>query len=184
MQSLAIIATSIAAAILYGIAHDQITVRICVEYFTIGHPRLIQSESPTILGLFWGIVATWWVGLALGIELAIAARIGKRPKLRLPDILHLIKCLMTAMFAFAILAGLIGFTTATTGVFFLVEPFASRVPEERHTAFLTVGWAHSASYLSGFIGGIILWIKTWRKRGILAEADHSAISPTLKLKKS
>lgn len=178
MQSLAIIATSIAAAILYGIVHDQITARICVEYFTIGHPRLIQSESPTILGLFWGIVATWWVGLALGIGLAISARIGGRPKLRLTDILHPIQCLMLAMFALAILAGLIGFITATSGVFFLVEPFSSRVPEDRHTAFLTVGWAHSASYLSGFIGGIILWIKTWRKRGVLTQADHSTISPT------
>jgi hypothetical protein len=58
MQSIAIIFLSVAAAIVYGIVHDQITARICIEYFTIGHPRLIDSDSPTVLGLFWGVVAT------------------------------------------------------------------------------------------------------------------------------
>ncbi len=62
------------AAISYGIVHDQITARICVEYFTVGHPRLTDSDLPTVLALFWGVVATWWVGLPLGLGLAFAAR--------------------------------------------------------------------------------------------------------------
>jgi len=33
MQSIKIILTCVVAAILYGIVHDQITARICVEYF-------------------------------------------------------------------------------------------------------------------------------------------------------
>jgi hypothetical protein len=168
MRSLAIIATSIASAIFYGIIHDQITARVCVEYFTIGHPQLIDSESPTLLGLFWGIVATWWVGLALGVGLAIAARLGNRPKLSCPDIIRPIKTLMAWMFASALVAGLIGYTTAAKNFVYLLEPFASRVPQERHIAFISVGWAHSASYLSGFIGGIILWIKTWKRIGVPA----------------
>ncbi|MFO0941023.1 MAG: hypothetical protein U0930_09660 [Pirellulales bacterium] len=36
--------------------HDQITARICIEYFTIGHPRIIPTDDPTILGIVWGIV--------------------------------------------------------------------------------------------------------------------------------
>lgn len=56
MQVVAIIMVSVVAAITYGVIHDQITARICVEYFTIGHPRLIESDSPTVLGLFWGVV--------------------------------------------------------------------------------------------------------------------------------
>ncbi|MEX0794660.1 MAG: hypothetical protein WD045_16100 [Pirellulaceae bacterium] len=76
MQFLLIIALSIASAVIYGILHDQITARVCVEYFTIGHPPVFNTEAPTLLGLGWGIIATWWVGLILGVGLAMVARIG------------------------------------------------------------------------------------------------------------
>jgi len=66
MQVVAMIVASVVAAIVYGVIHDQITARICVEYFTIRHPRLIDSDSPTVLGLFWvlsqlGGLAYRWV---------------------------------------------------------------------------------------------------------------------------
>ena len=44
MQSLGIVLMCVAAAVLYGIAHDQITARVCVEYFTIP-----PSSPPQIL---------------------------------------------------------------------------------------------------------------------------------------
>src|SRR6266513_2858429 len=81
MEFLKIVGLGILAAVSYGIIHDQTTVRVCVEYFTIGHPPLIPSTSPTLLALAWGVVATWWVGLPLGFTLASAARLGHRPKL-------------------------------------------------------------------------------------------------------
>ena len=174
MQFVAIIIGSVLAAITYGIIHDQITARICVEYFTIGHPRLIDSDSPTVLGLYWGVVATWWVGLPLGIGLAIAARAGNRPKLSWSQLIWPVGVLICSMYGIAILAGLIGFFTASAGVFDLVERLAARVPEEKHVVFLSVGWAHSASYLAGFIGGIVLWAVTWKRRGIQhAKTDQS-----------
>ncbi|MFO0865262.1 MAG: hypothetical protein U0744_11545 [Gemmataceae bacterium] len=80
MQSLAIIGISIASAIVYGILHDMITVRLCAEYFTVAHPNILRTEDPNELALFWGIVATWWVGLGLGVGLACIARIGQMPK--------------------------------------------------------------------------------------------------------
>lgn len=165
MQIVAIIIASVVAAITYGVIHDQITSRICVEYFTIGHPRLIDSDSPTVLGLFWGVVATWWVGLPLGIGLAIAARAGRRPKLTWSQLVRPLGVLLCCMFAVALLAGLTGYFTSSAGVFHLVERLASRIPEEKQVAFLTAGWAHSASYLSGIVGGIILWVVTWKRRG-------------------
>ncbi len=57
----------IGASVLYGLLHDQVTARVCVEYFTIGHPRVMASKSPTPLALYWGVVAPWWVGLPAGI---------------------------------------------------------------------------------------------------------------------
>lgn len=166
MEFLKIVALSVLAAVVYGILHDQITARICVEYFTIGHARLIDSDSPTVLGLFWGVVATWWVGLPLGAGLAISARAGGRPKLAASDLLPSLISLLLVMLAFAALAGLIGFAASRSGMFSLSEPFASKVPKDRHVAFLTCSWAHSASYLAGFLGGVALWIGTWRKRSL------------------
>jgi hypothetical protein len=69
------------SAVVYGILHDLVTAHVCVEYFTIAHPRVIESESPIILALVWGAIATWWVGLILGVLLGAAARWGSNPKL-------------------------------------------------------------------------------------------------------
>jgi hypothetical protein len=164
MQSIAIIFACVFAAVSYGIVHDQITARICIEYFTIGHPRLINSDSPTIIGCFWGVVATWWVGLPLGIGLAVAARAGRAPKLGVRHLVRPLLKLLACMFIVAFIAGMVGFITSRAGIFYLVEPLASRVPKQKHIAFLTDGWAHSGSYLAGTFGGIILWVTTWRRR--------------------
>jgi len=63
MEALKIAVTCIVAAVLYGIVHDQFTARICIEYFTIFHPPVFHTQSPTLLGIGWGILATWWVGV-------------------------------------------------------------------------------------------------------------------------
>ena len=76
MQSLKIAALCIAAAILYGIAHDLITTRVCVEYFTIGHPPIFQTNSPTVLAIGWGVLATWWVGAILAVPAVLVSRVG------------------------------------------------------------------------------------------------------------
>ncbi|MCA8941727.1 MAG: hypothetical protein KDB80_04135 [Planctomycetes bacterium] len=80
MAGLRIVLLCVVAAVGFGIVHDQITARVCVEYFTIGHPRILATDSPTELGIFWGVIATWWVGAILGLGLAFAARRGAAPK--------------------------------------------------------------------------------------------------------
>ncbi|MFI5379272.1 MAG: hypothetical protein ACHRHE_08245 [Tepidisphaerales bacterium] len=44
MKVLATILLCILAAVCYGIVHDQVTARICVEYFTIGHPPVFLTD--------------------------------------------------------------------------------------------------------------------------------------------
>lgn len=39
MKAIAIVLLCIASAVVYGILHDQITARLCVEYFTIGQDK-------------------------------------------------------------------------------------------------------------------------------------------------
>ncbi len=105
MQSLAIILLCISSAICYGVLHDQVTARICVEYFTLGHPPLLDTDDPTVRGFAWAVVARWWVGLLLGVPLAIAARAGRRPKL---DVRNLIQPILVLLIVTAFCAALMG----------------------------------------------------------------------------
>ena len=63
-----------------------------------------------------------------------------------------------------LLAGVIGYLLARNRVVFLVGPLATAVPAEKHVPFLVDLWTHNASYLVGFVGGIILVFLTWRRR--------------------
>ena len=119
-----------------------------------------------MLGLGWGVLATWWVGVMLGVPLAAVARIGKRPKRSAASLVRPLFILMSVSAGCALAAGLIGAALATRGVVLLLEPLASEVPSERHVAFLADLWAHNASYLAGFIGGgiVIFRVWCWRRR--------------------
>ena len=165
MQLLKIVLMSVAAAVFYGIAHDQITARVCVEYFTIGHPPIFETQDPTLLGFGWGVIATWWVGLLLGVPLAAAARAGRRPKRSAESLARPIACLLAVMAVSALLAGVTGWLLARSGTVFLVGPITRKLPSDRHVPFLADLWAHSASYLVGLIGGIVVLIRVFRSRG-------------------
>lgn len=164
MHGIRIVLLSVFAAIIYGIAHDQVTARICIEYFTIGHPPLIPTTSPTLLGLAWGVVATWWVGLPLGLLLAVAARAGQRPKLTATELRRPLAILLAAMAAAAVAAGVVGGVLATRGDVWLVAPLDQLIPPNRQVRFLIDLWAHSASYAVGILGGVTLIVWTWRSR--------------------
>ncbi|AMV23899.1 hypothetical protein VT84_05855 [Gemmata sp. SH-PL17] len=165
MQLLRIILMSVAAAVLYGVAHDQVTARICVEYFTIGHPPVFGTDDPTLLGIGWGIIATWWVGLLLGVPLAVGARAGSRPKRSAASLVRPIARLLTVMALCATVAGTTGWLLARSGVVFLIGPIADELPADRHVPFLAVLWAHVASYVSGLVGGLVVLMQVWRSRG-------------------
>lgn len=166
MESLKIIAFATLAAILYGVLHDQVTAHLCVEYFTIGHPPVFTTRSPFLLALGWGVIATWWVGLPLGIGLALAARLGRARKLSLAELRRPILLLMAGCGALALLAGIAGAIGAAMGWVWLIGWLAEAVPQEKHVAFLADLWAHSASYGGGMLGGLVLmaWTWRWRKR--------------------
>jgi hypothetical protein len=168
MQPIRIVLMCIFAACIYGILHDQITARICVEYFTIGHPPIFNTEDPTLLGLGWGILATWWVGLLLGVPLAMAARIGPRPKRTAGTLIRPVVYLLGVMAVCAFLAGIVGWILASTGAIFLVGPMAIEISEDRHVPFLIDLWAHLASYIVGLAGGLVVIVQVWRSRGRVA----------------
>ena len=164
MESLKIILFAVLAAVVYGILHDQVTAHLCVEYFTVAHPPVFATQNPFLLAIGWGVIATWWVGLPLGVLLALAARCGKRPKLTLTDLCLPILRLLLVMGLCALLAGLVGAFLAAQGYLSLPASLAQRIPEAKHVAFWADAWAHSASYLLGAAGGLALVVIVWRRR--------------------
>ncbi len=103
----------VAAAVGYGVAHDQVTARVCVEYFTVGHPPVFATTDPTLLALSWGVLATWWVGLLLGLPLAVAARAaGRSPR----SLVRPVARLMAVCGACATVAGVAGDLLGRAGV--------------------------------------------------------------------
>jgi len=164
MQSIKIILTCVVAAVLYGIVHDQVTARICVEYFSVFHPPIFHTESPTILALGWGIIATWWMGAFLGVLLAIAARAGSRAKVARSELVVPIAKLLAMMGVLAAFAGLVGFALSSQGAIAPPDWIASALPRARYARFMADWWAHNASYCGGFFGGIALCILTFRRR--------------------
>lgn len=169
MRSVAIITLSILMAVAYGILHDLVTAHVCVEYFTIAHPPVFGTEDPILLALGWGVIATWWVGLLLGIPLAIAARAGSRPRKVARGLVRPILKLVGIMGIFALIAGGIGYFESQAGWITLPRSLATEIAPERHARFMFDAWAHSTSYLVGFIGGVVLIVRTFRSRKHLSE---------------
>jgi len=181
MAFVKIVLLCIVLAVAYGIAHDLVTAHVCVEYFTIGHPYVIPSTSPVALALTWGVLATWWMGLGLGLLLAVVSRAGARPKLDWRALLRPGLLLLAAMGVLAAAAALLGRWLAVRGTVWLVGPLAEQVPAARHVDFLTCLWAHVASYAAGTVGGVVLALVLWRRRRRLARGAVGAAGLLLAL---
>lgn len=177
MEFLKIVGLGVASAVVYGVLHDQVTARVCVEYFTIGHPPVFPTTSPTLLALGWGVIATWWVGLPLGVCVAMAARIGKWPKVSTRDLLKPVGVLLSCMGTVSLLAGIVGYFVARAGGVILMEPLSVAVPRDKRVEFLADLWAHDAAYASGFLGGMALcfWVLRRRRGSKSTNPEHGSV---------
>lgn len=170
-ESLKIVGLCVLAAVAYGIVQDQVTVRICSDYFAIGDIPLLRTPSATLLALKWGVIATWWGGVTLGVPLAFVCRFGPRRKLSASDLVKPVVVLLLTMAAAAVLFGVLGYCRARAGHVWLSEPIVARVPVMRHCTYLADHWAHLAAYTTGFLGGIVIWFDAWRKRRLPASPE-------------
>ena len=164
MESAKILFLSIAMSVLYGVAQDQCTARICIEYFTVFHPRILAHPSPTALGMVWGVLATWWVGALLGTILILAARAGSLPKLKASALFRPILAVLAATAVSATLFGSIGFFLSRKGVVGVPSRMILRLPYSAHDRFMADWWAHLASYATGLVGGITISVVAYRRR--------------------
>lgn len=174
LEGCKIIGLSITAAVLYGIIHDNMTARVCVEYFTKFHIAVsFAGSSPTRLALYWGVIATWWMGLGLGVPLAVFSRWGRPPHVGARDLVRPLACLLIAMGICSATVGLIVYGLASAGVITLFQPWAARIAPAVHAAFLADFWAHNTAYTVGFVGGVVLWGWCVRFRQRPAKSDNN-----------
>lgn len=153
------------AAMAYGVAHDQVTARVCLEYFTIAHPPLFPTGSVTLLAACWGVAATVGIGAVLGVVLALVSQAGPAPAIPLGRLLPLVLGLLAATAAAALLAGLLGYGLARAAIVGMPGTLAPLIVPQRHDRFMAVWFAHGASYLVGLAGGLWLVYGIWRQRG-------------------
>lgn len=148
----------------YGILHDQLTYSIATEYYTkfkflqfgfeeggseavLLHPRIYVSVV--------GFLATWWMGLFIGIVLALLGFIHS-------DARRMFTITVRAFFLTMLTAFLTGLTGLVYGHFVLAgrrheEFYNWYIPDnlDDFDGFITVGSMHNFSYLGGVIGLIL-----------------------------
>lgn len=163
-QSLTIVLSATLAAVTYGIVMDQITIRVCPEYFTIAHPHILNTGSLTLLALAWGVIATWWAGAIAGVAFAIAARAGKLPRVTWRRLVRPLALLAFVMAAGSVAAGFAGAWMVNSGSIPAVQAWALALPLDKQAAFMADAFAHVASYLIGALGCLTIAVSAAWKR--------------------
>ena len=172
----------------YGIVHDQITYTISNEYYSkfkfiqfglnnwgmgenIGTENTpeIKLNNPRIGAAIVGFLATWWVGMIIGIILGLIGLIHRNGK-------EMFKITMRATLitiGIALIVGIIGliygklFLASNPPNWFLPENLINR------TNFIMVGSMHNFSYLGGLIGMIVsVTYSIQKKRKIKKEYNN------------
>lgn len=169
-----IVLLCIGAAVAYGVCHDQVTARVCIEYFSVFHPTDVlpygmNPNSPTQQGFFWGVFATWWMGVFIGVPLSIIVRVGIAKPLSSRDLVLPVTVLLITMAVFALIAGLVGYYLSPDGSA-TVSSFpaiANQIPPSNRRGFMADYLAHNTSYLVGGAGGVVLLLHAalvrWRR---------------------
>ena len=156
---------------LYGILHDQLTYTLAPEYYTkfkfyqfglmdLGNEAIFPNPRIEVSAV--GFMATWWMGLPIGLILGVVCLIHKDHKTMLRVTMKAI--IITVIVAFV--TGLFGLAfgklyLADTGVDWWLPDNLVDVKN-----FIAVGSMHNFSYLGGLLGlipGIIYCIKQKRK---------------------
>lgn len=152
---------------LYGILHDQLTYTISPEYYTkfkfyqfglmdIGNEAIFPNPRIEVSAV--GFMATWWMGLPIGLILGLVGLVHKDNK-------QMFRATLKAIFV-AFATGLIGLAygklyLADTGVDWWLP---DNLIDTKN--FIAVGSMHNFSYLGGLTGliaGTIYSVRQKRK---------------------
>ena len=156
---------------LYGILHDQLTYTISPEYYTkfkffqFGLADMgdeAHFPNPRVQVSAVGFLATWWVGLIIGLILGLVGLIHKNAK-------QMFRVSLKAILITLIVAFLSGLAGLALGELYLADAGVNWwIPENVIDTknYISVGSMHNFSYLGGLLGliaGIIYSVSQKRK---------------------
>jgi hypothetical protein len=162
-NDLRIVALCVVSVTLYGMIQDQVCARMAPDYFLIAYPRVEGASGPTLLGLLWGFMGSWWVGLVLGLAAGLTATVGKRPQLTARELAPAVGCLLLGVaFVAVVCGGAAWYNGRVMGVRF---DWAEGNAAERQLLLLPVACARFGAYAAALAGGVALcfWV-AWRRR--------------------
>ncbi|EJL65604.1 hypothetical protein [Flavobacterium sp. CF136] len=146
---------SIVLAALYGAIHDQITYSISSEYFTVFKFDQFGfldwgNNNPRLTTALIGVLATWWVGLYIGIFQGLVGLIHQNHKL-------MFRYAMNAIFitlGVTVLFGIFGFVSGKLDAETYENCcFPYDIKDAKN--FKIVGSIHNYGYAGGEIGAFI-----------------------------
>ena len=146
-----IILGSIVLASLLGIALDLVTAHVAVEYFTVHHPKVVESKEPLVMAFVWGIGASWWFGAIAGLVLAIVNATGPSPRPPREVLIQVAKACGILWLIFMFILGAFYF-----GSGFL--PIEHTAKFEANRRIMSVAVTHMSEYVLGAIVLIVLSI--------------------------
>jgi hypothetical protein len=143
----------------YGILQDQVSARLCPEYFTAMHPPIPGLTDPTLLGIAWGFLGSWWGGALVGYISGMVDTSGtKHPPM---PVRSLIKPMLVTVLVVAVVTALAGVSAGRH-----VELFDVRfdtwvdhvIPAERQRNAFVVASYHFVAYGASVKSGIVMCV--------------------------
>ena len=153
----------------YAMLQDQVSSRLCPEYFTIFHNPIPGLTDPNLVGIAWGFLGSWWGGAILGYSAGLTATLGDKPCLQLRNI---VKGMLVLLGVVGIMTALGGFSVYRHAELFQItlccEPVQG-VPEERRRNLFIVACYHLITYGTAIIGSVLLCLELARQRHRLTQ---------------
>ena len=153
----------VAVAIVYGVVNDQVTSRISWEYFFYGKDlaKVLGPETPpdsfalSREAAKIGAMATWSVGLILGVAILIANNPRRdRSQVSFRELMKLLPIVLAITVAFAIVFGVLGWFGLLNWISQDFREMA-RMNMFRPRHFTAAYGAHLGGYVGGLIGGAL-----------------------------
>ena len=162
----------------FGVLMDQVSARLCPEYFTVLHNPIPGLTEPTLVGLLWGVLGAAGGSVALGYGAGLAATVGSKPSLATRELV--IPSLVTVGgVAVAVVAAGVSVWHNARGLGVQLDPaYAVTIPIERHVAALTVGCYHMVAYLAAVAGSVALCVWVGRERARRGHAVSQGVPST------
>lgn len=154
----------IAVLVGYAVLQDQVSARLCPEYFTVLHNPIPGLTDPTLLGVAWGFLGAWWGGALMGYAAGLCATVGPRPPM---TVRQLVKPMLVLVAGVGVVTAIAGFSVWKHAQMMEVEissVYSRRIPTARHQAAFVVACYHFVAYVAAVVGSVVLcvWIRTRR----------------------